>query len=122
MIAIWIVASVLGLFFVQPAYYRLKSKGHASGPFISITMAICGFSIILAATVYPKLFIGALLAPPALWFIAHALPPKPGAPGDAYYQITFPCPKCQQSITFPREREGCAVLCPQCKELIRVPE
>ena len=115
-----VLGAILALLFIQPSYYRLKSKGYPASPYIPVTVVACGLSW-LGAQFYPQLIILAFVSSICLFFIARSLPTKPGAPGDAFFKITFECSYCHQSVTFPREREGNAVLCPKCGELIRVP-
>jgi len=117
---VWIGAA-LALLFIQPSYYRLKSKGYSASPYIPLTVAVCGISLV-GALLYPQVIFAACIASICLFFITRALPTKAGAPGEAYLKITFECSYCHESVTFPREREGNAVLCPKCGELIRVPK
>ena len=100
--------------FGVPAYYLAKSKGR-SGPIYGTVTVLLGWTIS---------WFGAFgfILPAACLGILYLLPEKPGAPGKAYLKITFACPECGKTISFPRHREGVAELCPECNELIRVPE
>ncbi len=96
-----------------PAYYLAKSKGR-SGKFHGI------FAVILGIPLGP-LFLLSFILPAAFLLILYLLPAKAGAPGKAYLHITFPCPECGQTITFPRRKEGDADICPLCNELVHIP-
>jgi len=102
------LASVFGV----PAYYLARSKGR-SGFSYAFFMVILGLpSVVLGlfGFILPAIGLG----------ILYLLPGKSGAPGNAYLKITFACPECGKTISFPRDREGAAELCPACGELIRV--
>jgi len=107
-----------------PLYYLAKSKGYNAFPICAFS-GIAGWLTPYAALLfwdvppfplilYPTVPLCVLLA---IWI----LPAKRGAPGKAYLRITFECPECHQQITFHREREGCAELCPMCGEVVTVP-
>lgn len=100
--------------FGVPAYYLAKSKGR-SGPIYGTITVLLG---------WPINWFGAFgfILPAAFLGVLYLIPEKPGAPGKAYLTITFVCPECGKTISFPRHREGVAELCPECGELIRVPE
>ncbi len=116
----FLIAAVLGTLLVQPSYYRLKSKGYSARFFITPTVLV-GMIGVCLGFLYPLATLVALAAAIVLFAVTVLLKPKEGAPGPAYLQITFDCPKCHQSISFPREREGQAALCPKCDDLIRIP-
>jgi hypothetical protein len=106
-----------------PIYYLAKSKGYNAVP-VCVISSIVGYSIpytlrlIGEAPAFPIIDMTVpLLALVAVWL----MPAKKGAPGKAYFRITFQCPECHQSITFKREREGCTEMCPKCGEVVTVP-
>lgn len=67
------------------------------------------------ATLFPFIPIG-------FAFLYYAIrPPAEGAPGKAYYTITFSCSECGETINERRETEGRAILCPHCDEITSVP-
>jgi hypothetical protein len=106
-----------------PIYYLAKSKGYNAVP-VCVISGIVGYLIpytlrlIGESPAFPIIDMTVpLLSLVAVWL----LPAKKGAPGTAYFKITFQCPECHQSITFKREREGCTELCPKCGEIVTVP-
>jgi hypothetical protein len=118
---ILIAAICLSLFFISPAFYRLKSKGYSVARFIIPTVAVSLVGYEAGYAFHPGGLIVAFAAPAGLFVLAKFLPPKKGAPGEDYLRIVFACPECGQSVTFGRESEGRAELCPKCGELIAVP-
>jgi DNA-directed RNA polymerase subunit RPC12/RpoP len=54
--------------------------------------------------------------------ILRCLDAMPGAPGETYLQISFPCSQCRQMITFRRDQMNQLVTCPKCKKKTMVPE
>jgi len=112
-----IAAAVL---FLVPAYNRLRAKGYAPGLFLwpTIMLVALGFGL---GTVHPAGQFLCLVISAGLYVLAVALPERQGAPGNRYLRITFPCPECGRQISFGRDYEGRAELCPLCGELITVP-
>lgn len=107
--------------FLVPIYYIAKSKGR-SGASYSVAAGVLALLALDAPMMWDEPRLGSLqLAfPAAVLLLVALLPVRPGAPGKAYLKIEFACPECGQTVTFPREREGAAELCPKCGELIRV--
>lgn len=112
----------LAVLFLIPIYYLAKSKGYNALPVCVISggIGILGPMVLAVITgeVYP--FADCTVALGAL-IVVWLLPARKGAPGKAYLKITFTCPECKTSVTFPRHEEGLAVLCPSCGEIITVP-
>lgn len=102
--------------FAVPAYYLAKSKGRSGFGYAILTMALANPIPFIGYVAFG--FILAALPLVLLYF----LPAQPGALGEKYLKIIFPCPECGQTVSFPRHREGLAVSCPHCGEMIRVPE
>jgi hypothetical protein len=106
--------------FILPAYHGLKAKAYDPRPFVSSTIVLCALALALGAK-YPAANAVVLAVAGGLLLLVTLLRPRPGAPGEAYLKIGFPCPECGRPVEFPRDREGCAELCPECGELICVP-
>ncbi|MCK5529486.1 MAG: hypothetical protein KAI74_07360, partial [Kiritimatiellae bacterium] len=113
-----LVTIALTILFIAPAFYRLRAKGYPAVPFIVVTIM---FSISAPFINAPITLAILPLAPIALLVLSLLLPKREGAPGKKYLRITFNCPECDESITFPRDQEGRAVLCTKCNKLITVP-
>jgi len=113
---------LIGVLFVVPIYYIARSKGYNGGLWGTVA-AVLALSGMWAGAWVPVPGIGILeiLLPAATLGLIWIMAPKPGAPGKAYLKITFPCSECGKSVTFKREQEGRAQLCPECGELISVP-
>lgn len=113
--------ALLGVLLGVPAYYIARSKGRSEHWWIALVLAPSLVTWALPAF-FPYLWLPPL--GPAVSLVAlgvlHLLPSLPGAKGDAYLKITFPCPECHKAISFPRVAEGTAELCPECGEVIRV--
>ena len=54
--------------------------------------------------------------------ILMRLEARPGAPGEVYLQISFPCTQCEEMVTFRRDEMNQLVTCPKCKRKTVVPE
>lgn len=116
-----IVVSVLCL---VPSYYMAKSKGYDATWACVIAGAI-GFLapfILHYITEQPRLPFADITPALIVLYAVWLLPAKKDAPGHKYLKITFSCPECRETITFPRSREGTAELCPKCGEIVNVPE
>ena len=116
---------MITVLFLMPAYYVGKSKGLHMAWLIGIALAAV-FGLVLVAAVFLEdgLLLGnlAFFVAPLFLLLVWLLPARKGAPGKAYLKITFDCPECGESVTFPRHREGVAVSCPKCAEIITVKE
>ena len=116
----WMAISVI---FLVPSYYRANSKGY-NGKFWAVAAGVA-CALIHASALYlaeywiPPFF--ALIPPAFLLLVMFCLPEKAGAPGKEYLTITFTCPECGCPVSYPRHREGVAVLCKHCEEVISVP-
>ena len=108
----------LTILFIAPAFYRLRAKGYPAVPFIIVTIML---SISAPFVGVPMAVAITPLAPIALFILSLLLPKRDSAPGKEYLHIIFNCPECGESITFPRDQEGRAVLCAKCEKLITVP-
>ena len=108
----------LTILFIAPAFYRLRAKGYPALPFIVVTIIL---SVSAPFSGAPMALAITPLAPIALFILSLFLPKREGAPGKNYLHIIFNCPECDESITFPRDQEGRAILCPKCDKLITVP-
>lgn len=114
---------VLVVLVLLPIYYLAKSKGY------NVVLVCIIPGIIGCLTPYALHTMGGKLPFPFIYLTlpliallaVWLLPAKKGAPGKAYFKITFQCPECHQCITFKRDREGCAELCPKCGEIVTVP-
>ena len=122
---------LLAFVFLVPAYYLLKAKGYRPAvflwPAIMVAFAVVGITSLQRADVivpsrYDILISAAFYLPSIFVLVLSAvLPKRSGAPGMSYLRITSSCPYCKQTITFRREREGLADLCPKCGEIVSVP-
>jgi|GEM_PF-2267618 len=92
----------------------IRSRGHKPGwPFAVLVAAATLGTLLLAAAGF--VIIG-------LAFVFYAIKSKAeGALGAAFYHIPFTCPECQASVKAARHKEGTAILCPACEEIITVP-
>ena len=116
----------LAVLFLLPIYYIAKSKGFNAFK----VCIICGL-LGLSAAFLPYLFENAedrfpipvidCTAGMVALFVVWLLPARKGAPGKAYLRIECECPACHANVTFRRQEEGKAVLCPKCKEIMTVP-
>ncbi len=115
-----LIALLFALFFFEPAYYRLRSKGWPPRAFIRLAILACLLGWVLISFVWLGLILF-WLAPVLLLAVAHGLPYRREAPGAAYLQIACSCPHCAQTVFFARRMEGFAALCPACNEILTVP-
>lgn len=116
----WVIA--ICVLFLIPAYYLARSKGYNLTP-VLITSGSIGLFVPLIILTFPNLNLqlpGLILTATPL-FIAWILPVKENAPGKRYLSIRFDCPECAEMVKFSRAKEGTAVLCPKCGEIITVP-
>ncbi len=114
---------LISILFLVPIYYTSISKGY-NGKMFAIIAGIPSIIAMVVSSAYPHkiLDIVYLVFPACMLGIVWILKPKPGAPGKGYLKITFGCPECGESITFPRHRAGAGVLCPECGEVVHVPD
>ena len=111
---------VVAILLLAPLYYLSKSKGFNAVKLVTIA-TLLSVACTVAIFFIPLLGLGQLIFPAIFLVTVWILPPKDGAPGKAYFRITFNCPECQKEVTFKREREGIVELCPECGEIITVP-
>lgn len=109
--------------FLIPIYYIAKSKGYAAFWICAISAGIAYFAPFLyhAARGEDRLFAIDITAPLLVLVIIWLMPARKGAPGKRYLKITFECPECRATVSFPRHEEGRAILCSSCGEIITVP-
>ncbi len=110
---------LISVLFLVPIYYLARSKGYNGGIFATATGVL---ALIIGNIPVPQFGILYIVLPAAVLILVSLLKPKADAPGESYLKIVFPCPECAKTVSFPRHREGVAELCPECGELIRVPE
>ena len=113
----------IAVLFVVPVYYLAKSKGYSGKAFSVITACLYVLGLFLPKfVILPYVGLAPLIFPAFSLLLVALLKARKGAPGKSYLKITFSCPECGKTVSFPRHREGVAELCPECGELIRVPE
>lgn len=112
---------IIAVLFLAPLYYLSKSKGFNAVKLVTIA-TLLSVACTLASFFVPYIGYGQLFFPAIFLLVAWTIPPKEGAPGKAYFKITFNCPECKKEVTFKREKEGSAELCPECGEIISVPK
>lgn len=116
-----LLAAICALFLV-PIYYSAMAKGYSGKGIIAVSLAAMAAVRISEEMVENEMLPYLFLAIPLLGFcLIRLLPSREGAPGTEYLTIEFTCPECEREISFPRHREGLAVVCPECDEVIRVP-
>lgn len=117
--AIEILAVVL--LFIEPASYRLRSKGWRASPFVWGTV----FAMVTAYLVTPLVGLcGGLVffsLPVLLFLVSLAISTRSGSPGVAYLRMRHPCPHCGHVIRARRRDEGRPVLCESCSALVTLP-
>ncbi|MEM7396012.1 MAG: hypothetical protein AAF492_27070, partial [Verrucomicrobiota bacterium] len=114
----------VAIIFLIPTYYMAKSKGYPAAMICVISGVLTfGFTHgqILTNMIpfHPYLHI---IIPGLILFAVWIMPPRKNAPGEKYLKIEFTCTECNQNLSFHRSQEGRAVQCPQCDEIITVPE
>jgi len=109
--------------FLIPIYYIARSKGYNALLVCIISGLIGCFTPFFLHYVrgQPLLPFADASIPFALLVVVWLLPKRKGAPGKAYLNIKFVCPECQKQVSFKRHKEGKAVLCTSCGEIITVP-
>lgn len=114
---------LISILFLVPIYYTSISKGY-NGKLLSLIAGVPSIIAMVVSSAYPHRFLEIIhLAIPACMLgIVWVLRPKPGAPGKAYLKITFECPECGETLSFPRHRAGAGELCPECGDVIHVPD
>lgn len=112
---------IVAILFLAPLYYLSKSKGFNAVKLVTIA-TLLSVACTVASFFVPYVGYGQIFFPAIFLLGTWVSPPKKGAPGKAYFKITFNCPECKKEITFKREKEGSAELCPECGEVITVPE
>ena len=116
----WIL---IGALFLVPVYYRAKAIGYNGGVWAATAGCLgAGFFLISLITPSPIFTLLSFGVPAAFLAATFVIPIKANAPGEAYLTITFACPECGRTVSFPRRSEGDAELCPECGEIIRVPK
>lgn len=125
------VLFILAIVFTLRVRMVAKSKGISPTPWIigglasAVVMSIASKYLtgLLEIDTWPTVseIISTLLGPLVALIMLHTRQEREGAPGKQYFSIVFNCPECKSEVTFPRSRRGLAADCPECGEVLRVP-